>query len=82
MSIHFQRCTNGLYDSCSGTGTFYHKDSHFSDEDIDDTIRIREISFMSMYPEDDDGECLGTDEFGNLRKSVSRAFRENLPDED
>ena len=60
-----------FHESYSGTGTFEVKDqSKNSDEDLDDTIRIREISFMSMYPGEDSisGDNLGVDEFGNLRK--------------
>ena len=51
-----QESGNGRFyqESYSGTGTFEVKNhSRYSDEDLDDTIRIREISFMSMYQGED-----------------------------
>lgn len=59
-------------ESYSGTGTFeHHNTSNCSDDDLEDTIRIREISFMSLYHGDDSipVEEDGLDEFSQFRKS-------------
>ena len=57
----------GYYaDSYTGTGTFENNPgSYMTDDDLEDTIRIREISFMSMYQGDDSipVENVGLDEF-------------------
>jgi hypothetical protein len=58
-------------ESYSGTGTFDMQGrSHYSDEDLEDTIRVREVSFMSMYQGDDSipADEANVDEFENLRK--------------
>lgn len=58
-------------ESYSGTGTFdLQGHSHYSDEDLEDTIRIREVSFMSMYQGDDSipADEANVDEFEQFRK--------------
>jgi len=67
----------GYTDSYTGTGTFeHHPQSYLTDEDLDDTIRVREISFMSMYQGEDSipVENDGIDEFPQHRKLPSCCF--------
>ena len=58
-------------ESYSGTGTFeQHEGTHCSDDELEDTIRIREISFMSMYQGEDSIpiDNVGIDEFSQQSK--------------
>lgn len=43
-----------------------------TDEELDDTIKIREVSYMSLYPEEDSLQVNTEDlnEFEHYRKSV------------
>lgn len=65
-------------DSNSGTGTFPQRPgSDCSDEELDDTVRIREISFMTMYQREDSVPI--EDEHMDEFDSLSKPFYTYLP---